>query len=124
MTGGPSPYPTPTVPLFTDAADYNNQPPEFILSLVDQLSSHLGRTLPRPIYWRLWNNEACILTLHLGHLDRVEAMKSVLQAPSLHGSSLDHLGRNGRLALVGASVGGVSFGDCVKVGRQVDRECA
>ena len=122
MTGGP--YPTPTLPLFSDA-DYNNQPPEFILSLVDQLSSHLGRTVPRPIYWRVWNNEACIPTLRPGHLDRVEEMKSVLQAPSHHNSSsLNHLGWDGRLALVGAGVGGVSVGDCVEAGRQVGREWA
>ena len=120
MTGGP--YPTPTFPHFSDA-DYNNRPPESILSLVDQLSSHLGRTLTLPIYWRLWKNDACIPTLRPGHLDRVEEMKSVLQAPSHHNSSsLDHLGWDGRLAIVGAGVGGVSVGDCVEAGRQVGRE--
>ena len=120
MTGGP--YPTPILPLFTDAA-YNNKPPEFILSLVDQLSSHLGRTLPLPIFWRLWDNEDCIPTLRPGHLDRVEEIKSVLHAPSHHASSsLNHLGWDGKLALVGAGVGGVSVGDCVEAGRQVGRE--
>jgi len=115
MTGGPYP-PTPTLSLSKEE--------QFIRSLVDQLSSHLGRTLPPPIYWRLWNNVACIPTLRPGHLDRVEKMKSVLQAPSHHGSSLDHLGWDGRLALVGAGVGGVSVGDCVEAGRQVGREWA
>lgn len=120
MTGGPYPIPT-TLPLFSDT-DYNRQPPEFILSLVNQLSSHLGRKMPLPIYWRLWNNEACIPTLRPGHLDRMEEVRSVLQAPSHHGSSLNHLGWDGRLAIVGAGVGGVSVGDCVEAGRRVGRE--
>lgn len=114
MTGGP--YPIPALPHFTDIDNT-----KFILSLVDQLSRHLGRTVPPPIYWRLWNNEACIPTLRPGHLDRVEEIKSVLQAPSHRGSSL---GWDGRLAIVGAGVGGVSVGDCVEGGRRVGREWA
>ncbi|KAF8810047.1 protoporphyrinogen oxidase [Phlegmacium glaucopus] len=121
MTGGP--YPIPTLPHFNDT-DRNRPPPDFILSLVDQLSNHLGRTMPLPIYWRLWNNEACIPTLRPGHLDRMEEVKSVLQAPSHNLSSSNHLGWDGRLAIVGAGVGGVSVGDCVEAGRRVGREWA
>jgi oxygen-dependent protoporphyrinogen oxidase len=123
MTGGPYPTTPSILPLFSDADCYI-PPPDFVISLLDQLSIHLGRTLPPPIYWRHWNNEACIPTLRPGHLDRVEEIKSVLQAPSHHGSSLSnrHLGWDGRLALVGAGVGGVSVGDCVEAGRQVGRE--
>lgn len=121
MTGGP--YPVPTLPPFSDL-DYIGRPPDFILSLVDQLSNHLGRTMPLPIYWRLWNNEACIPTLRPGHLDRMEEMKSILHAPSHHGSSLNHLSWDGKLAIVGAGVGGVSVGDCVEAGRLVGRDWA
>ena len=121
MTGGP--YPTPTLSLFTDS-DYNRQPPEFIFHLVSQLSSHLGRTMPMPVYWRFWSNEDCIPTYYPGHLDCMDEMKSVLQARSHHDSSSSHLGWDGRLAIVGAGVGGVSIGDCVEAGRRVGREWA
>ena len=119
MTGGP--YPIPDLPLFSDT-NHNLPPPEFILSIADQLSSHLGRNIPPPVYWRLWNNKACIPTLRPGHLERMEEMKSVLQAPSHRNSSLEPLGWDGRLAIVGAGVGGVSVGDCVEAGRLVGRE--
>jgi protoporphyrinogen/coproporphyrinogen III oxidase len=75
--------------------------------------------MPLPVYWRLWNNEACIPTLRPGHLDRVEDMKSVLQAPSHHDSSSNHLGWDSRLAIVGAGFGGTSIPNCVDAGRQV-----
>jgi oxygen-dependent protoporphyrinogen oxidase len=49
-----------------------------------------------------------------GHLDRMEEMKMKFL------TGLD--GWGGRLAVVGAGVGGVSVGDCVEAGRRVGRE--
>jgi len=48
-----------------------------------------------------------------GHLDRMQEMKKLLTGPD---------GWGGRLAVVGAGVGGVSVGDCVEAGRRVGRD--
>jgi len=82
----------------------------FIRSILDELKIHLSRDLPNPVYWRLWNNEACIPTLLPGHLDRMEEIRSVLR---------DSPEWSNRLAIIGAGVGGVSITDCVEAARQV-----
>ncbi|PPQ85350.1 hypothetical protein CVT25_000641 [Psilocybe cyanescens] len=120
MTGGP--YPRPPLPLHLSSSECDVTPP-FIWNLLDQLKVQLGRELPDPIYWRIWNNEACIPTLLPGHLDRMEEMKASLGLSSNGGPS-DAISRGwrARLAVVGAGVGGVSVGDCVEAGRRVGRE--
>ena len=90
--------------------------PAFIRALVNALKVHLGRELPEPVYWRIRNNEACIPTLTPGHLDRMQEMKTHLMGAHKPG------GWGGRLAVIGAGVGGVSVGDCIEAGRRVGRE--
>jgi oxygen-dependent protoporphyrinogen oxidase len=109
MTGGP--YPPHHVSSSEIGANPDPIPP-FIRSLVKELQIQLGHELPEPIYWRIWNNEDCIPTLMPGHLERMEEMKTFLTGS----------GWGGRLAVVGAGVGGVSVGDCVEAGRRVGRD--
>ena len=113
MTGGPYlPFPPHHLRSSEVGADSEPMPP-FIRSLVRELQIQLGHELPEPIYWRIWNNEDCIPTLMPGHLDRMQEMTKLL-------TDLD--GWSGRLAVVGAGVGGVSVGDCVEAGRRVGRD--
>ncbi|KAF8905181.1 hypothetical protein CPB84DRAFT_1771770 [Gymnopilus junonius] len=119
MTGGP--YPQSPLPPYLTSSESQMTPP-FIRSLLDQLKVQLGRDIPEPIYWRIWNNEACIPTLLPGHLDRMEELKSHLglsSKPALAQGS--ETGWDSRLAVIGAGVGGVSVGDCIEAGRQVGR---
>ena len=109
MTGGP--YTPHRLRSSEVGADPVSMPP-FIRSLVRELQIQLGHELPEPIYWRIWHNEDCIPTLTPGHLDRMQEMKTFLMGG----------GWGGRLAVVGAGVGGVSVGDCVEAGRRVGRD--
>ncbi|KIM37477.1 hypothetical protein M413DRAFT_77077 [Hebeloma cylindrosporum] len=114
MTGGP--YPTLPLPSQFSSSEGGADPvhiPAFIRSLLEALKVQLGRELPDPIYWRIWNNEECIPTLMPGHLDRMQDLKTFLMSSG---------GWGGRLAVVGAGVGGVSVGDCVEAGRRVGRD--
>jgi oxygen-dependent protoporphyrinogen oxidase len=113
MTGGP--YPTLPLPPHLSSSELFADPgpiPPYIRSLIDTLQIQLGRELPEPIYWRIWNNEDCIPTLTPGHLDRMQEMKKVLTGG----------GWGRKLAVVGAGVGDVSVGDCVEAGRRVGRD--
>ena len=111
MAGGP--YPTLPLPHHISSAQVRADPmPPFIRSLLEELQTQLGRELPEPIYWRIWNNGDCIPTLTPGHLDRMQEMKKFLTG-----------GKWGRrLAVIGAGVGGVSVGDCIEAGRRVGRD--
>jgi len=113
MTGGPYlPFPPHHLRSSKVGAESDPMPP-FIRSLVKELQIQLGHDLPEPIYWRISNNEDCIPTLMPGHLDRMQEMKELLTGLG---------GWGGRLAVVGAGVGGVSVGDCVEAGRRVGRD--
>ncbi|KAF8162792.1 protoporphyrinogen oxidase [Crassisporium funariophilum] len=120
MTGGP--YPIPPLPTSTSYA-YTGSTPPFIRSLLEELQIQLGKNVPDPVYWRIWENQACIPTLAPGHLDRMAEMKDVLDmsGPGSAGGDKEKgaVGWDGRLAVVGAGVGGVSVGDCVEAGRSV-----
>ncbi|KAF9564531.1 protoporphyrinogen oxidase [Agrocybe pediades] len=109
MTGGP--YPQPPLPEQLCSSESSGNTPDFVRSLLDELRIQLGKDLPEPVYWRIWNNEACIPTLLPGHLERMEELKAVLTSDW-----------DSRLAVVGAGVGGVSVGDCIEAGRRVGRE--
>ncbi|KAH9478720.1 Protoporphyrinogen oxidase [Psilocybe cubensis] len=120
MTGGP--YSKPPLPPHLSSSETDVMPP-FIRNLLDQLKTQLGKELPDPVYWRIWNNEACIPTLLPGHLERMEEMRAQLGLSSTPGSfDRDSGGWKAHLAVVGAGVGGVSVGDCIEAGRQVGRE--
>ncbi|KDR79922.1 hypothetical protein GALMADRAFT_1169668 [Galerina marginata CBS 339.88] len=107
MTGGP--YLKLALPKHLISSE-NETTPEFIRSFLDQLKEHLGTDVPDPVYWRIWNNKACIPTLLPGHLQRMAELKDSLK------------GWGSRLAVVGAGVGGVSVGDCIEAGRQVGKD--
>lgn len=82
-------------------------------AILSKVSTQLGhsRSLPPPVYWRVWDHQECIPLLRVGHLDRMREMRKSAQK--------DESWWQGRLEIVGAGVGGVSIGDCVQAGREV-----
>jgi oxygen-dependent protoporphyrinogen oxidase len=115
MTGGP--YTGLPLPPHTSSTSSTDIPP-FIRALLDELQVQLRASLkgniPDPIYWRIWENKNCIPTLLPGHRERITEMQSMLKD--------EKDGWGGRLAVIGAGVGGVSVGDCVEAGRKVAAE--
>jgi len=97
--------------------------------LVTRVMAHLGealqRDLPQPVAWRVWRHERCIPTLRVGHVQRIEELRAVLEEGIGDGVREEkYMGRGkgawrGRLEVIGAGVGGVSVGDCVEAGRRV-----
>lgn len=85
--------------------------PEHILS---QLQMHLapkGPKLPWPVHIAVTEQRDCIPIPTVGHVERMAELRKVLK---------DANGPwKGRLEVIGAGVGGVSVGDCVKAGRNV-----
>jgi len=77
--------------------------------LIAALSKHLARDLPSPVICDIHRHSNCIPIPTVGHLERMEELRRQLQAEPW----------NGRLAIIGAGVGGVSVGDCVEAGRDV-----
>ncbi|KAF8905195.1 hypothetical protein CPB84DRAFT_1771826 [Gymnopilus junonius] len=98
MTGGP--YPQSPLPPYLTSSESQTTPP-FIRSLLDQLKVQLGRDIPEPIYWRIWNNEH-ELKSHLG----------LSSKPALAQGS--ETGWDSRLAVIGAGL-------AESAGRQVGR---
>ena len=108
MMGGPYAHP----PLPSALQGTASQPlPSLLQQILEELSSHLGTTLPQPTFWKIWDNQNCIPTLLPGHLGRVEEMNIALD------SKLPKEIRR-RFVFAGASVGGVSIGDCVEAGKR------
>ncbi|KAH6912736.1 protoporphyrinogen oxidase [Coprinopsis sp. MPI-PUGE-AT-0042] len=111
MIGGP--YPLPPLPPHLSSSNPDgslNTLPPYVQTVLRQLSIHLNRQLPGPIYWRVVPNDQCIPTLSPGHLERVN---------KLHDSLRSMFG--GRLTVAGAGIGGVSMGDCAEGGRKAAR---
>jgi oxygen-dependent protoporphyrinogen oxidase len=106
MTGGP--YPLHSLPAVLSSSSSDEALPPFISGLLRELENQLGKTLPKPVYWQIWNNENCIPTLLPGHLERMEEMRA----------SMEHMAVTwqGCHAMVGAGVGGVSVSGCVEAG--------
>jgi oxygen-dependent protoporphyrinogen oxidase len=116
MLGGPYPlYIPPSVPTTSPPQTSLPTPlPHSIQIILNHISQHLSRrTLPKPIYYRLWRNESCIPTYEVGHLERMREMRGVLRKSVCEG------GFGGKVEVVGAGVGGVSVSDCVLAGRNV-----
>jgi len=109
--GGP--YPVLDLPPKFTSPSINEDLPTFVRSVLNELELQLGRDLPDPIYWRIWENEACIPTFMPGHLERVQEIRGCVK---------DDLGWRGRLSIIGAGIGGVSVSDCVEAGRQVGND--
>lgn len=90
----------------------STSPPQVdIPTLLSELSDQLGRPLPSPLFVKVHSNTRCIPLYAVGHLQRMEELKSALVSEPW----------NGRMEVVGAGVGGVSVGDCVEAGRSVGR---
>lgn len=90
------------------ASSSSSTVPDMILRILSALSTHLSRSLPDPVFWRVRVNRSCIPTYTLGHRQRMrEVTKKVKDA------------WKGRLEVVGSGLGGASVGDCVKAGRNV-----
>ncbi|TDL25243.1 Protoporphyrinogen oxidase [Rickenella mellea] len=78
------------------------------------LASHLGiplSSLPPPLHFRVTLQKDCIPAPRVGHVRRMEELKDALKRGPW----------NGRVEVVGAGVGGVSVGDCVRAGREAGR---
>lgn len=104
MVGGPYPLP----PLPPHLSSEGDAPlPEHMQNILSQLSKHLSRPLPAPLYWRIKPNHNCIPTLLPGHQERMAELRGALSKEF-----------GDRLQVVGAGVGGVSVGDCVEAGRR------
>jgi protoporphyrinogen/coproporphyrinogen III oxidase len=96
MLGGP--YPTWTRETSID-------------NILRNLSQQLGRTLPCPVHVSMHSHLGCIPVPGPGHLQRVEDMRRALS---------EHW--EGKLDIIGAGVGGVSVGDCVRQGREAGKD--
>jgi oxygen-dependent protoporphyrinogen oxidase len=94
MLGGPHPL-TP---------DHTSVP-----VIMKHLTSHLGRSLPEPLLVRTHSHTSCIPTPSVGHVERMNELRAILQGTPWEG----------RLEVIGAGVGGVSVGDCVEAGKRV-----
>ena len=81
--------------------------------VLSNLRDHLNYPglLPQPCYYEATEQVNCIPTLLPGHLRRMDELKRALNDPPW----------NGRLDIIGAGVGGVSVGDCVRAGRSVGK---
>jgi oxygen-dependent protoporphyrinogen oxidase len=80
-----------------------SSPPD-ISAILRRVSSHLGRELPEPVHVSISVQKNCIPTYGVGHLKRMEALRSALAREPWRG----------RMDVIGASVDGVSVGDCVE----------
>ena len=81
--------------------------------LLGHLQKHLGGPpLPEPVYYEAIENKTCIPTPTVGHVGRMKELKAKLKDGPW----------NGCLEVVGASVGGVSLGDCIQAGRDVGKD--
>ncbi|KAJ3511708.1 hypothetical protein NMY22_g15569 [Coprinellus aureogranulatus] len=104
MVGGP--YPLPPLPPHLSSQE-NVSLPDYMQSILKQLSTHLSRPLPTPLYWRIQPNHNCIPTLLPGHQERMRELGGALSKEF-----------GDKFQIVGAGVGGVSVGDCVEAGRK------
>lgn len=112
MIGGP--YPLPSLPAHLSSSDSpGGDLPQYMQTVLRQLSTHLDRQLPEPVSWRIVPNDKCIPTLSPGHLERVKRLERSLNAQF-----------GGRLVVAGAGIGGVSMGDCAEGGRKAARSLA
>ena len=80
--------------------------------LASQLSHQTANRLPEPLLCRMHRHMDCIPMLGVGHLDRMKELSAALEGEPWVG----------RLKVIGAGVGGVSVGDCVRAGRDVGKE--
>ncbi|KAG6830849.1 hypothetical protein H0H87_006909 [Tephrocybe sp. NHM501043] len=81
--------------------------------VLEYLSESLQTSLPEPVAFRVWRHMDCIPTPTVGHVARMEDLRKVLEETEGRGAW------RGRLAVIGAGVGGVSVGDCVEAGKRV-----
>jgi oxygen-dependent protoporphyrinogen oxidase len=95
MLGGP--YPSLSLSL-SDA--------QLVAAVLPRISSQLGHVLPPPVHYAVHRNAESIPTYLVGHTARMGELGRALR---------ERWG--GRMKVVGAGVGGVSVGDCVKAGR-------
>lgn len=87
----------------------SKQPP-LLDAVLAQISGRLGTTIPHPVLTKLHVHIGGIPTYTVGHLERMREMRDVARQRS-----------DDTLFVIGAGVGGVSVGDCIKAGRDVAR---
>ena len=85
-----------------------------LASALPVISAQLGgEPLPPPVHYAVHRHVESIPTYLVGHGARMRELRRAVR------------GRwGGRVKVVGAGVGGVSVGDCVKAGRQAARQVA
>ncbi|KAI9069094.1 Protoporphyrinogen oxidase [Trametes sanguinea] len=102
MLGGPYGPPSPSP-----------ESPDFLPTLLSTLQEHLGhdQPLPEPRLVRIREHRDCIPTLTVGHVERMGELRAAVK---------EKWGENA--VVIGASVGGVSVGDCIESGRRAALE--
>ncbi|CDO71108.1 hypothetical protein BN946_scf184844.g112 [Trametes cinnabarina] len=98
MLGGPYGPPSP-----------DPHSPDFLPTLLATLQRHLGHDepLPEPCLVRIRQHHDCIPTPTVGHIERMAELRAAVK---------EKWGENA--AIIGASVDGVSVGDCIESGRR------
>ncbi len=78
--------------------------------ILQHLTTHLAppTPLPEPVYFKAHDLRDCIPAPSVGHVKRMKELAEVLRKEW-----------DGKLAVIGAGVGGVSVGDCIEQGRRV-----
>lgn len=76
--------------------------------ILAQLSHQLGRELPKPVLMTRTVNYDCIPHVYVGHNGRVDRLLKALGEKPW----------NGRMEVIGPSIGGVSVGNCAEGGRK------
>jgi protoporphyrinogen/coproporphyrinogen III oxidase len=79
--------------------------------VLQQLGEQLGGPLPAPVHVERHLHERCIPVPEPGHVGKVEEMRKVLKG-----------NWERRLDIIGAGVGGVSVGDCVRQGKEAGKD--
>ncbi|EIW78446.1 FAD/NAD(P)-binding domain-containing protein [Coniophora puteana RWD-64-598 SS2] len=116
MLGGPHPLPPALAPppggaqTLSEALDPRSELTAKVLRALERQLG-IGKELPVPIQVVLHRHRDAIPTYRPGHVSRMKELQE----------ALDRAPWNGRLAVVGAGVSGVSVGSCVQAGREVGR---
>ncbi|OSD05137.1 Protoporphyrinogen oxidase [Trametes coccinea BRFM310] len=87
--------------------------PDFLPTLLATLQEHLGhdQPLPEPCLVRVREHQDCIPTLTVGHVERMAELRAAVK---------EKWGENA--VVIGASIDGVSVGDCIESGRRAALE--
>jgi oxygen-dependent protoporphyrinogen oxidase len=79
---------------------------------LQSLQVHVGHSLPPPVASKVHYQQECMPVHTVGHIERMEQLEA----------TLDRTPWNGRVAVIGAGVEGISIPSCIEAGRKVARK--